>query len=56
MTTDDPLRSILDALTGRIRRAHMVTAIHATSTSAGMTAELTTTYAPDERLGMWVPV
>ena len=40
----------VEAGTGRVRRAHMVTVI------GEMTAELTTTYAPDERLAMWVPV
>jgi len=40
----------VEAGTGRVRRAHMVTRI------GEMTAQLTTTYAPDERLAMWVPV
>ena len=40
----------VEAGTGRIRRARMVTVI------GEMTAELTTTYAPEARLGMWVPV
>jgi hypothetical protein len=39
----------VEAATGRVRRARMVTAIGV------MTAELTTTYIPAERLGMWVP-
>ena len=40
---------VVDAATGRVRRAHMVT------TFGEMTAQLTTTYRPDERLAMWVP-
>jgi hypothetical protein len=46
----------VEAGTGRVRRAHMVTVIGGSPASGPMTAELTTTYAPDERLGMWVPV
>jgi hypothetical protein len=46
----------VEAGTGRVRRAHMVTVIGASPASLGMTAELTTTYAPDERLAIWVPV
>ena len=41
---------VVESGTGRVRRAHMETGI------GGMTSELTTTYAPDERLSMWVPV
>lgn len=40
----------VEASTGRVRRAHMVTVM------GEMTAQLTTTYASDERLAMWVPV
>lgn len=41
---------VVDANTGRVRRAHMETDF------GGMVAVLTTTYAPELRLGMWVPV
>lgn len=47
---------VVEAGTGRVRRAHMETVIGASPTSVGMTAKLTTTYAPDERLAIWVPV
>jgi hypothetical protein len=40
---------LVDAATGRVGHAQMTTAFD------GMTAELTTTYRPDERLAMWVP-
>ena len=41
---------VVEAGTGRIKQAQMVTVIGAT------TVEMTTMYAPDERLAMWVPV
>lgn len=41
---------VVEAGTGRIRQARMVTTIGA------VTADLTTVYAPDRRLGIWVPV
>jgi hypothetical protein len=47
---------VVESGTGRIRRAYLVTTIGASPVSGGMTAKLTTTYAPDERLAMWVPV
>lgn len=40
---------VVEAGTGRIRRAWMETTV------GGVTAELTTDYAPDARLGIWVP-
>jgi len=40
---------VVEAGTGRVKRARMVTVIGA------MTAEMTTDYAPDGRLGIWVP-
>jgi hypothetical protein len=41
---------VIEASTGRVRRARMETSF------GSMTAGLVTTYAPDERLKMWVPV
>jgi hypothetical protein len=41
---------IIEAATGRIRRAQLSLIIQ------GVTLELTTTYGPDERLGLWVPI
>ena len=40
---------VVEAGTGRVKRARMVTII------GGMTAEMTTDYAADTRLGIWVP-
>ena len=47
---------VIEAGTGRVRRAHMETTFGASAVSGGMTAKLTTTFAPDYRLAMWVPV
>lgn len=41
---------VIEAATGRVRRAQLGVTI------GSVTLELTTTYAPEERLGLWVPV
>jgi hypothetical protein len=41
---------IIEAASGRVRRAHLGVTI------GSVTLELTTTYGPDARLGLWVPV